>query len=86
MAPQAPAFNYPAESRRRFCADHKLEGMVNLRKKRARSDIELQIAAAGAHPSQARLLICLRMTTSAQRALLPGTRVMQLMAQGVPAP
>ncbi|CAK0783706.1 hypothetical protein CVIRNUC_006905 [Coccomyxa viridis] len=49
---KAPAFNYPAESRRRFCADHKLEGMVNLRKKRARSDIELQIAAAGAHPSQ----------------------------------
>lgn len=35
---QAPAFNFPNESRRRFCADHKVEGMVNLRKKRPRSD------------------------------------------------
>ena len=25
MPEQAPAFNFPAESRRRFCADHKLE-------------------------------------------------------------
>lgn len=57
LAPQAPAFNYPAESRRRFCADHKLEGMVNLRKKRARSDMELGVAV-GAHPTQARLLTC----------------------------
>ena len=38
---QAPAFNYPNESRRRFCADHKLEGMINLRKKRPRSELDL---------------------------------------------
>ncbi len=41
---QAPAFNYPNESRRRFCADHKLEGMVNLRKKRPRSELDMATA------------------------------------------
>lgn len=41
---QAPAFNYPNESRRRFCADHKLEGMINLRKKRPRSELDLGAA------------------------------------------
>ena len=59
---------------------------MNLRKKRARSDMELQIAAAGAHPSQARPLICLTTTTGAQHALLPGISVMQLKAQGVRTP
>ena len=39
-AAQAPAFNFPDVSRRRFCAEHKLAGMVNLRRagKRARAD------------------------------------------------
>ncbi len=43
---QAPAFNYPNESRRRFCADHKLDGMINLRKKRPRSELDLAGAVA----------------------------------------
>lgn len=43
---QAPAFNYPNESRRRFCADHKLDGMLNLRKKRPRSELDLAVAVA----------------------------------------
>ena len=28
---KAPLFNFPGELRRKFCADHKMEGMVNLR-------------------------------------------------------
>lgn len=28
---KAPLFNYPGQLRRLFCADHKAEGMVNLR-------------------------------------------------------
>ena len=58
---------------------------MNLRKKRARSDMELGMAA-GAHPSQARLLICLSMAMGAQHALLLGPSVFQLLAQGVPTP
>lgn len=48
---QAPAFNFPLESRRRFCADHKVEGMVNLRKKRTRAEAEALSGMAGpSHP------------------------------------
>lgn len=47
---QAPAFNFPNESRRRFCADHKLEGMINLRKKRPRSELDLAAAVASQQP------------------------------------
>ncbi len=38
-AAQAPVFNFPGEKQRRFCYDHKLPGMVNLRRadKRPRS-------------------------------------------------
>ena len=31
-AAQAPVFNFPGEKQRRFCYDHKLPGMVNLRR------------------------------------------------------
>ena len=49
-AAQAPAFNFPDVSRRRFCAEHKLPGMVNLRRagKRSRAD-------AGAPPQPAQV-------------------------------
>lgn len=49
-AAQAPAFNFPDVSRRRFCAEHKLAGMVNLRRagKRSRAD-----AGAPPQPAQA---------------------------------
>ena len=59
--------------------------MVNLRKKRARSDMELGVAI-GAHPTQARRLICLCQTLGAQCVLSPGMRVMQLMAQEMLTP
>ena len=45
---QALVFNFPGEKQRRFCYDHKLPGMVNLRRanKRPRSE------AAAAPPTQ----------------------------------
>lgn len=45
-AAQAPVFNFPGEKQRRFCYDHKLPGMVNLR----RADKRPRSAPAAAPP------------------------------------
>ncbi len=54
MHAQAPAFNFQNESRRRFCADHKVEGMVNLRKKRPRPDSDALAPMPGTGQPQVR--------------------------------
>ena len=50
-ATQAPVFNFPGEKQRRFCYDHKLPGMVNLRradKRPCSANLNLNLNSAAA--------------------------------------